>query len=184
MQTRHHNTTIELRRGDIAAQPDLDAVVNAANAELVSGGGVAGALHSAAGPGLAEESRPLGPISPGEAVLTSAHNLPNRHVIHALGPVYGRDEPAAELLANAYRNSLRIADERGIHSIGFPAISTGAFGFPIEKATEIALRTCLEIIPELNSVQLIRFVLFGQRDFDVHSSTLERLASSFEDHES
>jgi O-acetyl-ADP-ribose deacetylase len=184
MQIRHRNTTIELSRGDIAAQPDLDAVVNAANAELVSGGGVAGALHRAAGPGLAEESRPMGPISPGDAVLTSAHNLPNRHVIHALGPVYGRDEPAAELLASAYRNSLRVADERGIRSIGFPAISTGAFGFPIEEATEIALRTCLDTIPELNSIRLIRFVLFGQRDHDVHTSTLTRLASDLAANES
>ncbi len=85
--------TIECVRGDITSQDDVDAVVNAANARLETGGGVAGAIHRAAGPGLAEEARPLGPIEPGEAVITGGHDLPNRHVVHALGPVYGRDHP-------------------------------------------------------------------------------------------
>lgn len=93
---------VEIVRGDIADQPDMDAVVNAANAELMPGGGVAGAIHRAAGSGLAEECRPLAPISPGQAVITSAHNLSNKHVIHALGPVYGSDEPADGLLADCY----------------------------------------------------------------------------------
>src|SRR5690606_41737019 len=89
------------------------------------GGGVAGAIHRAAGPGLAEECRPLAPIRPGQAVITSGYRLPNRYVIHCLGPVYGVDEPAADLLASCYRNGLRLAEERGIASVGFPAISTG-----------------------------------------------------------
>src|ERR671927_273628 len=118
--------TVEIVEGDISSQDDVDAVVNAANAELESGGGVAGAIHQAAGPGLAEEARPMAPIQPGEAVLTGGHDLPNRYVIHTLGPVYGSDEPEAELLANCYRNSLELAEERGVDSVAFPALSTGA----------------------------------------------------------
>jgi O-acetyl-ADP-ribose deacetylase len=161
---------IEIARGDIAQQSDIDAVVNAANAELRPGGGVAGALNAAAGPGLAEECRPLAPIRPGEAVVTGAHALPNRHVIHCLGPVYGFDEPAAPLLAACYRNALRVAEERGIRSIAFPALSTGAFGYPLEPATHIALRTVLDSLPRLASVRQIRFVL--------HDSTAERVYES------
>lgn len=95
-----HGVTVECRQGDIAAQPDMHAIVNAANAVLRIGGGVAGAIHSAAGRGLEQECRPLAPIRPGQAVITSAHNLPNKYVIHCLGPVYGIDEPADELLAS------------------------------------------------------------------------------------
>ncbi len=102
---------IELAVGNITEQPDVDAVVNAANAELMPGGGVAGALHRAAGPGLAEECRPLAPLAPGECVLTGGHQLPNPHVIHCLGPVYGVDEPAEELLASCYRGALEEADD-------------------------------------------------------------------------
>ncbi len=130
-QPLHPGTTIECVQGDIAAQPDLDAVVNAANAELRPGGGVAGALHRAAGPGLDEECRPLAPIAPGQAVITGAHNLPNRHVIHCLGPIYGQDEPADVLLAQCYRNALLLAEHEALTSIGFPALSTGAFGYPM-----------------------------------------------------
>ena len=100
MKREVDGVAIEVVWGDIASQEDVDAVVNAANAELTSGGGVAGALHGAAGPGLEEEARPLGPISPGEVVVTGAHDLPNRYVIHALGPVHGQDRPEAELLAS------------------------------------------------------------------------------------
>ena len=114
--------TIELKRGDIANQPDIDAVVNAANAQLRTGGGVAGAIHNAAGPGLTEETRPLAPIEPGEAVITGAHDLPNKHVIHTLGPVYGRDKPEEKLLTNCYQNSLDRAEENELSSVAFPAI--------------------------------------------------------------
>jgi O-acetyl-ADP-ribose deacetylase len=116
------DVVVELVTGDIAAQPDLDAVVNAANAQLRIGGGVAGALHRAAGPGLEAECRPLAPIRPGAAVITGGHQLPNRYVIHCLGPVYGHDEPAAALLASCYREALRLADANDIRTIGFPAI--------------------------------------------------------------
>ena len=172
---------IELTRGDITAQPDVDAIVNAANAELRTGGGVAGAIHRAAGPGLEEECRPLAPIRPGQAVMTGAHELPNRHVIHCLGPVYGRDEPADELLADCYRNALRLADEAELGSVAFPAISTGVFGYPVEEAAEVALRTVREAGARLRHVLLARFVLFSERDLEVHREALERLEAGDED---
>jgi O-acetyl-ADP-ribose deacetylase len=168
--------TIEVTQGDITSQDDVDAIVNAANAELASGGGVAGAIHRAAGPGLEEEARPLGPISPGQAVITGGHNLPNRYVIHTLGPVYGQDRPEAELLASCYRNSLALAEEHGVESIAFPAISTGAFGYPAEDAAEVALRTVLESAGELQSVRLVRFVLFGEEDLEVYERVLSELS--------
>ena len=166
---------VEVVQGDITAQEDVEAIVNAANARLESGGGVAGAIHAAAGPGLAEEARPIAPIGPGEAVVTSGHNLPNRYVIHALGPVYGQDHPEAELLADCYRNSLRLAEEHGISSVAFPAISTGVFGYPKEEAAEIALRVVIEETEGLRSVRLVRFVLFGEEDRRVYEDALARL---------
>ncbi len=175
MRREVHGVTLECVRGDITAQDDVAAVVNAANAGLRSGGGVAGAIHRAAGPGLEEEARPLAPIEPGEAVITGGHDLPNRHVIHALGPVYGQDRPEAELLANCYRNSLALAEENGIDSIAFPAISTGVFGYPVEEAAEVALRAVLEETEKLERVRLIRFVLFGERDFEVHERVLSEI---------
>ncbi len=169
--------TVECLRGDITAQDDVAAIVNAANARLESGGGVAGAIHRAAGPALAREARPLAPISPGEAVITGAHGLPNRHVIHTLGPVYGQDHPEAELLASCYRNSLALAEERGIESVAFPAISTGVFGYPVEEAARVALRTVVDEAEGLRHVHLIRFVLFGEGDLDVHARALSETTS-------
>jgi O-acetyl-ADP-ribose deacetylase len=168
---------IELVRGDITDQPDIDAIVNAANAELQIGGGVAGAIHRAAGPGLAEEGKPLAPIRPGECVLTGGHELPNPHVLHCLGPVYGSDEPSDTYLADCYRNALRIADDAGLTSVAFPAISTGAFGYPLEPATEVALSTIVGEVPTLTHVRLIRLVLFTPRDLEVHEQVLARLTS-------
>lgn len=170
-----HGVTIECIKGDIARQPDMDAIVNAANAALRIGGGVAGAIHRAAGPGLEEECRPLAPIRPGQAVITGAHKLPNRHVIHCLGPVYGVDEPADQLLASCYRNALALADRNGLRSIAFPALSTGAFGYPLEPAARIALKTILERMPELASVKHIRCVLFSEADLRVYARLLEEL---------
>ena len=167
-----HGVSVECVRGDITSQEDVAAIVNAANAELRSGGGVAGAIHRAAGPGLAREARPLAPISPGEAVITGAHDLPNRYVIHTLGPVYGQDRPEAELLANCYRNPLALAEEKGLDSVAFPAISTGIFGYPVEEAARVALGTVVEEAERLESVRLIRFVLFGEKDLEVHERVL------------
>ncbi len=164
---------IECVRGDIASQPGISAVVNAANAQLMMGGGVAGAIHRAAGPGLAEECGPLAPIEPGEAVITAGHNLPNQYVIHCLGPVYGVDKPEDELLANCYRNALRLAEEHRMESIAFPAISAGAFGYPVEDAAEVAFGTIVDAIPKLKSVKRVRFVLYSGRDLEIHEKVLE-----------
>jgi O-acetyl-ADP-ribose deacetylase (regulator of RNase III) len=172
-----NHITIECVRGNIANQPDMDAICNAANAELRTGGGVAGAIHRAAGPGLEEEGRPLAPIRPGQAVITKAHNLPNRHVIHCLGPVYGQDEPADILLADCYRNALKLAEEHGLRSIAFPAISTGAFGYPKEAAAQIALKTIIEEIPRLSALTHIRFVLFADEDQQLFADILKELAN-------
>jgi O-acetyl-ADP-ribose deacetylase (regulator of RNase III) len=169
--------TVELRVGNIVAQPDIDAIVNAANAQLQTGGGVAGAIHRAAGPGLAEECAPLAPIAPGDCVRTSGHGLPNAHVLHCLGPVYGRDEPADELLAACYRNALGLADESGLASVAFPAISTGAFGYPLDAAAQVALSTVASTAPGLSKVRLARFVLADQRSLEVHGRALEALTS-------
>ena len=175
MEREVNGVTVEIVEGDITSQDDMDAVVNAANAELTSGGGVAGAIHQAAGPGLAEESRPLAPIQPGEAVITGGHELPNRHVIHVLGPVYGSDKPEDELLARCYRNALSLAEEHDVESVAFPSISTGAFGYPVEEAAEVALRTVLESAENLQSVRRIRFVLYGEENFEAYERVLRKL---------
>jgi len=174
MKRRISGITIECIRGDIASQPDITAIVNAANAQLRMGGGVAGAIHRAAGPGLEEECRPLAPIKPGECVITGAHRLPNRYVIHCLGPIYGVDKPEKELLANCYRNALKLAEEYKIDSIAFPAISTGAFRYPIEEAAEVAFKTIMEILPKLQHVKKIRFVLYSERALKIHEKALSR----------
>ena len=172
MRRAVHGVTVECVRGDITSQEDVVAIVNAANAELRSGGGVAGAIHRAAGPELEEEARPLAPIRPGQAVITGGHDLPNRYVIHALGPVYGRDRPEAEVLAKCYRHSLALAEEHGIDSVAFPAISTGVFGYPVEEAARVSLGTVMEETEHLKSVRLVRFVLFGEEDLEVHERVL------------
>ncbi|MDN5849853.1 MAG: macro domain-containing protein [Nitrococcus sp.] len=170
--------TIECIVGDITAQADIDAVVNAANAKLLPGGGVAGAIHAAAGPGLAEECRPLAPIRPGDAVITSGQRLPNAHIVHCLGPVYGRDEPTEALLADCYRNALRLAEQHRLGSIAFPAISTGAFGYPLATAAEVALRTLSGEAQHMRHVRLIRLVLANEGAYRAHAEALARFASS------
>jgi O-acetyl-ADP-ribose deacetylase (regulator of RNase III) len=166
---------IECLVGDIAAQKGMTAVVNAANAQLSTGGGVAGALHRAAGPGLEEEGRALAPIKPGQAVITGGHNLPNKYVIHCLGPVYGIDSPEDILLANCYSNALQLADQHRIDSIAFPAISTGIFGYPIEEATQVVFRTIKKFLPKLNYIKHIRFVLYDRSSLDIYEKYLEKL---------
>lgn len=126
IEQRFGEVTLQLTVGDIADQPDVDAVVNAANAELQRGGGVAGAIHRAAGPGLAEECAPLAPIRPGECVITGGHRLSNPHVIHCLGPIYGADEPAPALLASCYQRALELADGAGIRSVARPIVGAQA----------------------------------------------------------
>lgn len=162
MQFDTGQSILEAVPGDITRQDDMDAVVNAANAQLLPGGGVAGAIHRAAGPKLAEACRPLAPIRPGEAVMTSAFNLPNRHVIHCLGPVYGQDQPEAQLLAQCYRRAMALATEKGLASVAFPAISAGAFGYPLEAALRIAADTLTSLGRSGESVPRVRMVLFDE----------------------
>jgi O-acetyl-ADP-ribose deacetylase (regulator of RNase III) len=169
------NTEIELKRGDIAKQDDIDAVVNAANAQLSGGGGVDGALHRAAGSELKKASQPKGPISAGEAVITPAFNLPNEYVIHTLGPVYGQDQPEDELLANCYKNALELAEENKVEKIAFPSISTGAFGYPVEEAARVALTTLKKQAPELSTVKTIRVVLWGEDAMKTHEKVMEEI---------
>lgn len=167
MTDRTASVRVECVQGDIAAQSDMDAIVNAANSELRPGSGVAGAIHGAAGPELAEACRALAPIRPGQAVITAAHKLPNRHVIHCLGPVYGVDEPSDRLLADCIRNALQLADHHGLASIAFPAISTGVFGYPLDQAAEVVMEAVADTLNELRTVRYIRFVLFSDEDLSV-----------------
>lgn len=167
--------TIELKRGDIANQPDMGAVVNAANAELRTGGGVAGAIHRAAGPELTKETRSMAPIEPGEAVISGGHNLPNEYIIHCLGPVYGRDKPEDELLANCYINALNLAEDHRIERLAFPSISTGAFGYPMKDAARVAFDTIMKRVDGLEYLSLIRFVLWGEDAMQIHEEVMEEV---------
>lgn len=169
------DTQVEAIKGNIIEQNDIEAIVNAANAQLQTGGGVAGAIHKAAGPQLAKETMPLAPIRPGDAVITQAYNLTNNFIIHVLGPIYGTDKPEENYLSNCYKNALQIADERQIKSIAFPAISTGAFSYPLEAATTVALSTLKVILPSLKHVKLIRFVLFSDQDHSLYQKKLKAL---------
>ena len=170
------DVTIELRQGNIVDQPDVDAIVNAANAQLQTGGGVAGAIHRAAGPGMAQECAPMAPIAPGECLRSSGHQLPNPHVLHCLGPVYGRDEPAGDLLGACYRNALGLAEQWSLGSVAFPAISTGAFGYPVDDAARVALSSVWSVAPNLTHVRLVRFVLADQRSLEAHRAALAAVA--------
>ncbi len=168
---------IECIQGDITDQPDMDAVVNAANAQLMPGGGVAGAIHRQAGPELAQACAPLAPIKPGEAVITPAFNLPNRHVIHCLGPVYGIDQPEDKLLAACYRNALSLGEANALASIAFPAISTGAFGYPIKPAAHISL-TAIRSFNSYQHLRHIRFVLWNTEDLQIFQQALKQIFSN------
>lgn len=170
-----HGVIIECVLGDIADQPDVDAIVNAANVDLKAGVGVAGAIHSAAGLGLEVECRPLAPIEPGDAVITRAHKLPNRHVIHCLGPIFGRDDNAADLLASCYRKALFLAEANGIGSIAFPPVAMDSYGDPVEAEARIAFAVIDELLPELPGIELIRFALSDAIALDLYTRALEEL---------
>ena len=177
MRVSRDGRSIETCRGDITQQ-DTDAVVNAANAQLAPGGGIAGAIHRAAGPELCSACHPLGGCATGEAKLTDGFALPARWIVHTVGPIYGIDQPADSLLAASYRNSLRVADDAGARSIAFPALSTGAFGYPMEAAAEVAIATLLEALPECRSLTDVRMILFGDPDLAVHDRILEHQAAA------
>lgn len=174
MKRKIDGVEIECVQGDIASQDDMDAVVNAANAELMPGGGVAGAIHRKAGKELAEACKPLAPIKPGEAVITKAFGLPNNYIVHCLGPVYGKDKPADKLLENCYQNALELAEKKNLKSIAFPAISTGAFGYPKEEAIPIAVSTVIANAPEIPSLNQVRFVLFSNQDLLDYEKFIEK----------
>jgi O-acetyl-ADP-ribose deacetylase (regulator of RNase III) len=164
---------IELVRGDITRQ-QVDAIVNAANSSLLGGGGVDGAIHRAGGPDILAECRLLGGCDTGEAKATTGGRLPARHVIHTVGPVWrGGGHGEDELLAAAHRRSLEVAEELGARSVAFPAISTGIYGFPIERAAPIALRTAAETSERLPGIELVRFVLFSDGDLQVFQQALD-----------
>jgi len=175
VKKKFSNIIVELSVGNIIQQHDIDAIVNAANAQLRIGGGVAGAIHGAGDPELEQLTRSLAPIQPGEAVITEAPNLPNKFIIHCLGPVFGRDEPSARLLENCYINALKRAEEEEIRSAAFPAISTGAFGYPMKEAAQIALNTVKGEVDSLQHVEHVRFVLFDENALQIHKSVLERM---------
>lgn len=166
---------LELEVGDIIDQPGIDAIVNAGNAQLRIGGGVAGAIHRAGDPELERETQPLAPISPGEAVITSAPNLPNKHIIHCLGPVYGKDKPEEKILENCYKNALALAEEYQLESIAFPSISTGAFGYPMKEAATVAFNTVKDATVNLSHVNLVRFVLWSASDYNIHQDVLKEI---------
>ena len=175
MEKSLFNITIELKKGDISNQPEAGAIVNAANSQLKTGGGVAGAIHRKGDPELRELTKPLAPISPGDAVITEAPNLPNDFVIHCLGPVYEVDTPSDELLADCYKNALKLADENRVDIIAFPAISTGAFGYPTKDAAKVAFKTIREVGKNLSSVKRVQFVLFDQETLEIHKNVLKML---------
>ncbi|HXX62785.1 MAG TPA: O-acetyl-ADP-ribose deacetylase [Bacteroidota bacterium] len=170
---RVSGTTLTLMRADITDQ-DTDAIVNAANSSLLGGGGVDGAIHRAGGPQILEECKMIratcGECPPGEAVVTGGGRLKCRFVIHTVGPVWqGGKHGEEQLLANAYRNSLRLAAERNLQTIAFPSISTGAYGFPIQRAAHIALSTVTDFLKSDSSLVEVRFIVFSHDDYEVYA---------------
>ncbi len=165
---------IEIRQGDIT-KLQVDAIVNAANSSLLGGGGVDGAIHRAAGPGLLTECRTLGGCPTGEARITKGYNLPARYVIHTVGPVFRGKDEESRLLSLCYHNSLSLALENGALSIAFPAISCGVYGYPMEKACRIALDTTCTFIKGSPSIERVIFILFSQKDLEIYQACIAHI---------
>jgi O-acetyl-ADP-ribose deacetylase (regulator of RNase III) len=177
MEVQIGKSKLMIVEGDITKE-ETDAIVNAANSGLRGGGGVDGAIHRAGGPAIMEECRKIGCCPTGQAVITTGGNLKARYVIHTVGPVYGggnRNE--AGLLKSAYLESLKLASEKGLKSVSFPAISTGAYGYPLNEAARIALKTAIEYLTEHPQIERVNFVLFGKHTYDVFAEELKKLGA-------
>jgi O-acetyl-ADP-ribose deacetylase len=175
--------TLELAMGDITDET-TDAIVNAANSSLLGGGGVDGAIHQAAGPSLLAECRKIreqrGPLPPGQAAITTGADLKAQYVIHTVGPVWqGGKVNEPQILESCYCNSIEQANAKGCTSISFPSISTGAFGYPVGAAAQIALRAIADLLHDPKSVKLIRFVLFDERTYKAYAAAAEELSRDF-----
>jgi O-acetyl-ADP-ribose deacetylase (regulator of RNase III) len=167
---------IEVRQGDITKM-EVDAIVNAANTSLLGGGGVDGAIHRAAGPGLLEECRGLGGCPTGEARITGGYRLPASYVIHTVGPVYSANPSVPNLLASCYRNSLRLAAEKCLKSVAFPAVSCGVYGYPITDACRIAVDTTCQMLAAHSGIERVVFVLFSEDDAAVYRERLRSMSA-------
>jgi O-acetyl-ADP-ribose deacetylase (regulator of RNase III) len=170
---------LSIIKGDITQQT-TDAIVNAANSSLMGGGGVDGAIHRAGGPAILDECKQIvsrqGRLPTGQAVITTAGNMKTKHVIHTVGPIWhGGSQGEAELLASAYRESLKLAAENKLSSISFPSISTGAYGYPLDEASRIALKTVASFLSETSSVKEVVFVLFDSRTLDAYAAALDEI---------
>jgi O-acetyl-ADP-ribose deacetylase (regulator of RNase III) len=175
MDAKINETLISLACGDITRET-TDAIVNAANERLAGGAGVDGAIHRAGGPAIMAECRKIGSCPTGQAVITTGGNLKAKYVIHTVGPIYrGGTKDEAKLLQSAYRNSLKLAQEKGLQSISFPAISCGTYGYPLDVAAHLALKTCIEFAYENTGIKLIRHILFDRRIYEVFSAELKNL---------
>jgi O-acetyl-ADP-ribose deacetylase (regulator of RNase III) len=171
---KHPVSKIDIVRGDIA-KLDVDAIVNAANTTLLGGGGVDGVIHRAAGPELLAECRTLGGCRPGEARITRGYRLPAPFVIHTVGPVWrGGQRQEPEILANCYRSSLQLAVENELKTIAFPAISCGAYGYPIPEATQIAVKTTRNFLATVDKIDKVIFVLWGEDTYDAYRKALQK----------
>jgi len=182
MQYKVNQTTVVFKQGDITKE-SADAIVNAANSSLLGGGGVDGAIHRAGGPAILEECKQIrarqGGCPTGEAVITTAGKLPAKKVIHTVGPVWhggSSDEPT--LLANAYRNSLTLAVAHGLKTVAFPSISTGAYGYLVDKAARVALQTVREFLEKDTSLTQVTFVLFDAQTLDAYREAAEEILTS------